>query len=107
MAVINPFFEGAFRRNEKQRLFIVNRSCLLTMLVNESSFGFIFSPQVENLQAYKFEHLYQQVADIALSTLLPKADQAKTGLAETDSKLSPLKVGHNWTTQKPKLDFDC
>lgn len=63
-----------------------------------------------------------------LSTLLPKAaeskiglghlknketqqvagmNQAKTGLAETNLKLSPLKVGHNWTTQKPKLDFDC
>lgn len=61
---------------------------------------------MENLQAYKFEHLYQQVADIALSTLLPKADQAKTGLAETDSKLSRLKVGHNWTTQNSRLSFD-
>jgi hypothetical protein len=34
-------------------------------------------------------------------------NQAKTGLVETDSKLSPLKVGHNWTTQNPILDFDC
>ena len=47
---------------------------------NESSIGFIFSPQMEN----------------------PKMDSQKPR-----SKLSPLKVGHNWTTQKPKLDFDC
>lgn len=33
---------------------------------NESSIGFIFSPQVENLQAYKFEHLYQQRAGIKI-----------------------------------------
>lgn len=34
-------------------------------------------------------------------------NQAKIGLVETGAKLRPLKVGHNWTTQKPKLDFDC
>ena len=34
-------------------------------------------------------------------------NQTKTGLVETGLKLSLLKVGHNWTTQKPKLDFDC
>ena len=44
------------------------------------------SPQVENLQAYKFEHLYQQVADIALSTLLPKAAESKTGLGHLKNK---------------------
>lgn len=46
MAVINPFFEGAFRRNEKQRLFIVDRSCLLTMLVNKIQFWFLSCPIV-------------------------------------------------------------
>jgi len=34
-------------------------------------------------------------------------NQAKTGLVETDSKLSPLKVGHNWATHNPILDYDC
>ena len=41
---------------------------------------------MENLQVYKFEHLYQQVADIALSTLLPKAAESKTGLGHLKNK---------------------
>ena len=34
-------------------------------------------------------------------------NQAKNGLVETDSKLNLLKVGHNWTTQNPILDYAC
>lgn len=53
------------------------------------------SPQVENLQVYKFVRLCQQVADIALSTLLPKAAESKTGLGHLKNKETQQVAGMN------------
>ena len=57
---------------------------------------------MENLQAYKFEHLYQQVADIALSTLLPKAAESKTGLGHLKNKETQQAAEMNQSTHSQK-----
>jgi len=94
--MINPFCNANWvdGSTQKDTIFLFRHNCRKSLKRKISS---IIAQSKTGLGCLKNKET-QQAAGM---------NQAKNGLVETDSKLSPLKVGHNWTTQKPKLDFDC